>query len=94
MLVEGYKKFFENYKGHKAKRRQEKREHIEELRTLFRFCRKISASVNWIKHIPEPDLLMGEKALLMGCATSLRLLFECKRHYSHSYLELIDYIMD
>ena len=37
---------------------------------------------------------MGEKALLMGCATSLRLLFECKIHYSHDYIDFIDYVMD
>ena len=37
---------------------------------------------------------MGEKALLMGCATSLRLLFECKKHYSHDYFDFIDYVMD
>lgn len=94
VIIEEYKKFFSIYTGHKAQKRQEKRDHIEELRTLFKLCRKIDAPVNWIKYLPEPDLLMGEKALLMGCATSLRLLFECKRHYSHSYLELIDYIMD
>lgn len=37
---------------------------------------------------------MGEKALIMGCATSLRLLFECKSRYSHDYFEFIDYVMD
>jgi hypothetical protein len=94
VIIEEYKVFFDTYKGHKAQKRQEKRDHVEELRTLFKFCRTIEASVNWIKYLPEPDLLMGEKALLMGCATSLRLLFECKCHYSHSYLDLIDYILD
>lgn len=94
VIIEEYKIFFDTYKGHKAQKRQEKRDHVEELRTMFKFCRRINASVNWIKCLPEPDLLMGEKALLMGCATSLRLLFECKRHYSHSFLALIDYILD
>lgn len=37
---------------------------------------------------------MGEKALIMGCATSLRLLFECKNRYSHDYFNFIDYVMD
>ena len=67
---------------------------MEELRSLFRFCRKIKGEIDWLRYIQEPDLLMGEKALLMGCATSLRLLFECKTHYSHDYLNFIDYVMD
>jgi hypothetical protein len=50
--------------------------------------------VDWIKHLSEPDLLMGEKALLTDCSTSLRLLFECKRHYSHEYFALVDYILE
>jgi len=37
---------------------------------------------------------MGEKAVLMGCSTTLRLLFECKDFYTHDYFDLIDYIMD
>jgi hypothetical protein len=36
---------------------------------------------------------MGEAAVLMGCTTSLRLLFECKHHYSHDYFALVDYII-
>ncbi len=93
VIIEKYSLFFANYKGHTAQRGQEKSDHVEELRALFKFCRKISASVNWIKYLPEPDLLMGEAALLMGCTTSLRLLFECKDHYSHEYFKLVDYII-
>jgi hypothetical protein len=36
---------------------------------------------------------MGEKAVLTGCCTSLRLLFECKTHYSHEYFALVDYVI-
>jgi hypothetical protein len=94
VITEEYKIFFTNYKGHKAQRGQQKRDHIEELRALFKFCRKLRASVEWIKYLQEPDLLMGEAALLMGCTTSLRLLFECNNHYSHDYFALIDYIIE
>ena len=37
---------------------------------------------------------MGEKALVMGCATNLRLLLECKERYSQDYLDFVDYVMD
>jgi hypothetical protein len=93
-ITEEYKIFFANYKGHNAQKRQDKRDHVEELRTLFKFCRKLTASVGWVEQLSEPDLLMGEKAILMGCTTPLRMLFECKHHYSHEYFKLIDYVMD
>ena len=81
-ILKEYSTFFANYKGHKPLKEQTKQEHIGELRTLFKFCRILNAPVDWVKHIPEPDLLMGEKAILTGCSTTLRLLFECKHHYS------------
>jgi len=93
IVAESYKTFFQNYKGHTAQKGQGRYEYVVELRTLFKFCRRLSASVAWIKYLPEPDLLMGEAALLTGCTTSLRLLFECKKYYSHEYFALIDYIM-
>ena len=61
---------------------------------MFDFCRMLGASTQWIKYIEKPQLLMGEKALIMGCATNLRLLLECKQHYSQDFLNFVDYVMD
>jgi hypothetical protein len=44
--------------------------------------------------LKDPELLMGERAVLTGCCTPLRLLFECKMHYSHKYFALIDYVVE
>jgi hypothetical protein len=37
---------------------------------------------------------MAETAVLTGCCTASRLLFECRTHYSHEYFTLIEYIME
>ena len=37
---------------------------------------------------------MGEEALLKGCTTVTRLLFECQKYYSHDYFKFIDYVID
>ncbi len=39
ILQEEYRKFFENYRGHKPTKGQEKYDFVEELRALFNFCR-------------------------------------------------------
>ncbi len=64
------------------------------MRALFNFCRDIRASVEWIKYIKEPDLLAGDNAAIVECATNVRMLFECKHWYSHDYFDLIDHILD
>jgi hypothetical protein len=46
-----------------------------------------------LRLLKDPELLMGEKAVLTGCCTSLRLLFECKTYYSHEYFALVDYVI-
>ena len=79
--------FFENYKPHK-------KHTLKDLESLFKFCREIQASISWIKLLKDPELLMGEKALLTGCCTPLRLLLECKAHYSHEYFTLVDYVIE
>ena len=53
----------------------------------------IKAPLNWLHLLKDPELLMGESAVLTGCCTSLRLLFECKAHYSHEYFTLVDYVI-
>jgi hypothetical protein len=82
-----YKKFFKEYKSHR-------KHSLADLETLLKFCRTIQAPVEWIRSLKEPELLMGERAVLTGCCTSLRLLFECKVHYSHEYFALIDYVVE
>lgn len=42
----------------------------------------------------EPDLLAGENAAIVDCATNVKLLFECKHRYSQEYFDLIDHILD
>ena len=81
-----YARFFEKYKPHK-------RHSLTDLETLFKFCRVIKAPLNWLHLLKDPELLMGESAVLTGCCTSLRLLFECKAHYSHEYFTLVDYVI-
>jgi hypothetical protein len=86
-ITDKYITFFGKYKPHKSHK-------IEDLRILFKFCRVIQAPVEWIKHMKDPQFLMAETAVLTGCCTVTRLLFECKKHYSHEYFALIDYIME
>jgi hypothetical protein len=86
-ITDKYITFFEKYKPHKS-------HNIEDLRILFKFCRDIQAPVEWIKHMKDPQFLMAETAVLTGCCTVSRLLFECRRQYSHEYFTLIDYIME
>ena len=64
------------------------------MKALFRFCRQLGAPTDWIKHVAEPDLLIGEKAAIVDCATNVKLLFDCKHRYSHEFFDLIDYIID
>ena len=86
-ISDKYITFFEKYKPHKS-------HNIEDLRILFKFCRAIQAPVEWIKYMKDPQFLMAEAAVLTGCCTASRLLFECRRHYSHEYFAVIDYIME
>jgi hypothetical protein len=42
----------------------------------------------------DPQFLVAETAVLTGCCTAARLMFECKNHYSHEYFNVVDYIME
>jgi hypothetical protein len=87
VVTEQYKTFFAKYKPNT-------KHSLADLESLFKFCRAIQAPTNWICLLKDPELLMGERAVLTGCCTPLRLLFECKFHYSHDYFAFIDYVVE
>ena len=82
-----YIRFFQIFKPHRSHT-------IQDLRILYKFCRIIKGSVNWIKKVKDPQLLVADVAALKGCCTVSRLLFECQQHYSHEYFDMVDYVME
>jgi hypothetical protein len=62
----------------------------DDLRILFKLCRLIKGSIEWIKGCPNPYILFEDLASLKGAANAVEKLLKIKHRFDLEYFDFID----